>query len=395
MKIAVPRAGSLPYMAEELAGRIGLDYIEAPQYSDNSIREGVSMSPEFFCFPMKVLLGNAAEALEEGADTLVTVAGFGPCRFSYFAEMQKRILERKGYDFKMIVFDSPRDSLKSFFHNMRELKPDNGINLPGMIREASMALRKGWLYDEIEKRAMALRGIEAEEGETDKAVRDALAILAGASSKREIEAAAREIRDRFQRLPVESGRPHIKIGLVGEILTVLEPYFNFNAVKWLAKNGAVMERSVHISDIFTPLGRNPVYGLTDGEILHAAKPYLCHEVGGHGLLSVGAAALFARRRFDAIIHFHPFTCMPEVIARTIFVRISKEFDVPILSISIDEQTGRAGTETRLEALMELVWARKERLLLKQGKKLGTPLHKCGKAPGVSTSSAGKMRVRDV
>lgn len=359
MKIAVPRVGSLSYMAEDLTDRIGLGFVDTPQYSDKCIKDGVFMSPEFFCFPMKVLVGSAAEALEAGADTLVTFAGFGPCRFSYFAEMLKRILQRKGYDFKMVVFDSPRDSASSFFRNMRELKPANGVNLLGMIREVSLALRKGWLYDEIEKSAMAARGIEAEEGATDRVVSDSLAILDDASSKREIEAAGGEIRDLFQRLPVERGRPHIRIGLVGELLTVLEPYFNFDAVNWLAKYGAVIERSVHISDIFTPLGRNPVYGLNDGEVLQAAKPYLCHEVGGHGLLSVGAAAHFAQRGFDAIIHFHPFTCMPEVIARTIFVRISNEFDIPILSISIDEQTGKAGMATRLEALMELVWAKKK------------------------------------
>jgi predicted nucleotide-binding protein (sugar kinase/HSP70/actin superfamily) len=44
----------------------------------------------------------------------------------------------------------------------------------------------------------------------------------------------------------------------------------------------------------------------------------------------------------------------------VFTRISDEMGMPILSISVDEQTGRAGIQTRLEAFIDLVWSRKER-----------------------------------
>ncbi len=360
MQISVPQVGSLTFMAKDFIARIGHCFVEAPTYSDRTVRLGVSVAPETFCFPMKVLLGSSIEALEKGADTLVAIAGFGPCRFSYFAELQRRILRRMGYDFNMVVFDSPRDSVGEFYRSLKILKKESSTNIRGLIREMPLALRKGWLYDEIEKRAMATRGIEAKEGSTDKAAQDALSVLKQVRNKKDTKTAGREIGDIFRDVSIEPEHPHIRIGLVGELLTVLEPYFNFDAARWLAKNGVVLERSVHISDVFTPMGRNPVFGFTDEEILSAAKPYLGHEIGGHGLLSTGAAVMFARQGFDAVIHFHPFTCMPEVIARTIFVRISDELDMPIVSLSIDEQTGMAGLQTRLEALLELIWARKRK-----------------------------------
>ncbi|MCJ7610893.1 MAG: CoA protein activase, partial [Candidatus Aminicenantes bacterium] len=86
----------------------------------------------------------------------------------------------------------------------------------------------------------------------------------------------------------------------------------------------------------------------------------CHEIGGHGQINVAAAVDFARNGFDAVLHFFPFTCLPEIIAKTVFVRIAEELDIPILSISIDEQTGQAGMQTRLEALIELAWSKKKK-----------------------------------
>jgi activator of 2-hydroxyglutaryl-CoA dehydratase len=41
-------------------------------------------------------------------------------------------------------------------------------------------------------------------------------------------------------------------------------------------------------------------------------------------------------------------------------RLSRELDIPVLTIFIDEQTGKAGVETRLEAFMDLLWQKKKR-----------------------------------
>jgi predicted nucleotide-binding protein (sugar kinase/HSP70/actin superfamily) len=81
-----------------------------------------------------------------------------------------------------------------------------------------------------------------------------------------------------------------------------------------------------------------------------------------------------------VLHFFPFTCLPEIIAKMVFTRVSGELDVPILSISIDEQTGRAGMQTRLEALIDLAWSK----------------HRSrGQAPSTSTSTSPRLSVAEV
>jgi len=360
MNLSVPRCGSMQYIAADLCGRLGLGFVETPEYTERTIERGVEIAPEFVCFPMKVLLGSAIESLEAGADTLVTVAGYGACRFNYFAEIQRRILEREGYEFQIVVFDSPRDSLPDFYRNLRVVLRSSSLHFPGLVKAMALAVRKGWAYDEIHKRALAIRVLEDEAGAVDAAKAECLEMLEGASSKQEIDEVRGAIADRFDRVPIDPERPHIRVGITGEIMMSMEPYFNCDIENWLARQGAVMERSIYMSDLFTPMGRNPVSGRDDAEVGRVAMPYLGHEIGGHGQINVAAAVDFARRGFDAVVHFFPFTCLPEIIAKMVFTRLTEDLDTPILSVSIDEQTGRAGLQTRLEALIDLAWSRHDR-----------------------------------
>lgn len=46
--------------------------------------------------------------------------------------------------------------------------------------------------------------------------------------------------------------------------------------------------------------------------------------------------------------------MPEITARSVLSRVSRDLALPILSLSLDEQTGKAGTITRLEAFVDFL-----------------------------------------
>jgi predicted nucleotide-binding protein (sugar kinase/HSP70/actin superfamily) len=63
--------------------------------------------------------------------------------------------------------------------------------------------------------------------------------------------------------------------------------------------------------------------------------------------------LYRRHGFDGVVHIMPFTCMPETIAKSILPRVSRDVGIPVLSLVIDEMTGKAGVATRLEAFVDL------------------------------------------
>ncbi|MBU4386191.1 MAG: CoA protein activase [Actinobacteria bacterium] len=360
MRVSTPRMGNLPLIVEDLACRFGIDYIEPPVFSEETVRIGASLAPEFACLPLKAVVGTFVQALEAGADTLLMGGGSGPCRFGYYAEIQRRILEKEGYRFELIILDPPSTSLKAAYSGLRSIVPPDVARFGTLVRELRRALAKVVVFDEIEKWGLALKGREAEPGSVERAAEEACSVTAAAFTGKEIRRARREVQQLFENVGLDDDRQCLRIGVVGEIFVVLEPYFNFDIGNWLGKRGVVVERSVHIADTAYPGGRNPVFGYDERQVARAAAPYLTHEVGGDGLLSVGATAIFARRGFDAVIHFLPFTCMPEVIAKSVLARVSEEMGIPVLSLTIDEQTGRAGVETRLEALLDLARSKRRR-----------------------------------
>jgi predicted nucleotide-binding protein (sugar kinase/HSP70/actin superfamily) len=360
MKVAVPRMGNLPLIAADLARRFDFDYVETPAFTEQTMETGSALAPEFACLPLKAVLGSFIETLESGADTLVTGGGRGPCRFGYYGEIQRRILEREGHEFRMVILEPPSTSFAAFYRGIRSLIPASRVRLGSLAKELSNVMRKVIVFDTLEKWALAMRGMEVERGSVDEALAESRADVSSAFSAKEIKRARALAQERFAGLRLEPEGGHVTIGLVGEIFVVLEPFFNFDIDRWLGSRGAVGERCVNISDTVYPGSRNPVFGFGDRAVSRAAEPFLSHEVGGDGLLSVGAAALYARRGFDAVVHFLPFTCMPEVIAKGVLSRLSLEMDIPVLSLSIDEQTGKAGVETRLEALLDLARARRKK-----------------------------------
>ena len=363
MKIAVPRMGNLSLVIKDMVQRFDLDYLETPPFTEQTMEVGAALAPELACLPLKAVLGTFVGALAMGADTLITGGGHGPCRFGYYGEIQRRILEREGHDFRMVVLEPPSVSLRAFHDSIRSVIPREQVSFGALARELYLTLSKVLLFDLLDKRALQLRGLEMVTGSVDKALADAQEIVSRAFTRKELGAARKEAEARFREVEIEWDRPHLKVGLVGEIFVVLETFFNFDIEHWLGRRNVVVERSVTISDTCDPFHRNPVFGYPAHMVARMAKPYLSHEVGGDGLLTVGSSVIFAKRGFDAVVHFMPFTCMPEVIAKGVLGRVSQELDMPVLSLSIDEQTGKAGVETRLEALLDLAWSNKAKSLL--------------------------------
>ena len=66
------------------------------------------------------------------------------------------------------------------------------------------------------------------------------------------------------------------------------------------------------------------------------------------------------RGIDGIIHLSPFTCMPEIMSQNIFPSMREDCEIPILPLILDEQTGRAGYITRIEAFVDLMRRKKRR-----------------------------------
>lgn len=357
MLVAFPQMGNIEFLLSDLLNRLDVPFMTSPITTEKTVMLGSRHAPEFACLPFKINVGNFIQCLENGADTLIMAGGRGPCRFGYYAEVERRILQDAGYDFEMVVIEPPAMGVKKFLGPIKHI---SGKSTRKIWRAFKETFPKASIFDELEKITLAERCFELEPGSMTKAYKRAKEIVARVVTPGELEDARREALAVLDAVPKDRARDVLRIGIVGEFFILLEPFVNFDVEEWLGARGVSINRSVYVTDWIGPSTENPTGGISDAEIADLARPYLGHFVGGEGLASVGHTIAYAKDGLDGVIHMFPFTCMPETIAKAILPRVSRDHNIPVIHFTIDEQTGKAGVVTRLEAFIDLLRSRKRR-----------------------------------
>ncbi|TEB06824.1 hypothetical protein Psch_00357 [Pelotomaculum schinkii] len=356
-KVTFPRMGESWRTFKMLLEDLGNEVVAPPRPSKRTLDLGVRYSPEFACFPLKILMGTYLECIEMGADTIVTTGGVGPCRAGEYAMLHHKILKDIGHDIKMIVFEPPRHYPLNFIRNVLALNKAR-VSIRGIISHIKRAWRKLQALDNVEKMSHVTRPRELTSGNTSRVYRKALEWIDQAYTTPQIMEAEAAALEALKNIPQDPQRMVLKVGIVGEIYVLLEPASNLEIEETLGNLGVEVERSMFL----TGWTRDNTWNeTTEGmTVKEAAAPYLPELVGGHGRDSIGNTILCAKRGFDGMIQLAPFTCIPEIVARTILPRVSRDYDIPVLTFFLDEQTGKAGMSTRLEAFTDLL--RRKKLL---------------------------------
>jgi len=359
MKITYPYLGNSPLVFKDFLETFGHTVVPPYRPSKRTLDLGVKYAPEFACLPLKIVLGTFIEGLERGADTLVTTGGVGPCRAGQYASIQEKILRDLGYEFEMIVFEPPRRDLSGVIRNFKRLT--NSQPLPRVLGAGRLLWQKLKLFDALEQLSHRIRPRETVRGKTSLAYQVALDIVTAAKTVAEIREAGEEAFSVLQSVPQDKQRRVLRIGMVGEIYVLLEPASNLEMEEMLGEMGVWVNRSMFLSGW---TGSNVILDLLritgEKDVKRAAARYLPEMIGGHGQDSVGHTIIYANEGLDGVIQIAPFTCIPEIVAKSILTKISHERQIPVLTVFMDEQTGKAGLQTRLEAFVDLLRRRKEK-----------------------------------
>ncbi len=70
--------------------------------------------------------------------------------------------------------------------------------------------------------------------------------------------------------------------------------------------------------------------------------------------------LLNHKNVDGIIHVTAFGCGPDAMVDKTLELEAKSAGLPFLSLTIDEHTGEGGVQTRLEAFVDMLWARTQK-----------------------------------
>jgi predicted nucleotide-binding protein (sugar kinase/HSP70/actin superfamily) len=361
VKLTFAHLGDYHIAVKALFETLGVDVVLPPPPTKRTMSLGSLNSPEFACLPLKIGIGNYLEALEMGADTIVMVGGIGPCRLGLYCEVQRQILEGLGCDFKMIVLEPPQGRPDRLLRQVRDIIGAQRIS------RLFDALRLTWskltAIDRLNKITLCLRPFEKRKGDITRVYEASLRRIDEAASPKEVQAAAGNARDAMKSVCKTEGRigkaedplaP--RIGIVGEVFMVLEPFANCEIEKRLGEMGVIVDRSIYLSDWAVEHVIKDAFRIfRKSKLLNEmAKPYLCHFVGGHGVETIGSTVAYANEGLDGVIQVAPFTCMPEIIAQDILGKVSRDLDIPAMTLVLDEHSSDTGVLTRLEAFVDMI-----------------------------------------
>jgi hypothetical protein len=357
IRVGFPRLGSFGTFLKPALRPLGLDLVVAPPSTRHTLDLGIKHNPEMICAPCKLLFGNYLQALEQGCQVLVMLGGPGTCRLGYSARLQETWLREMGFEFQAYTVDlchMARDTVR-FLRSMSDAPWGE------LIETIRFLLALVQLVDDIEQTVLYLRPrATSRMREIDQARDEALADIEALPDR----AALGERRDallrRLEAIPVEEGCTPLRVGVVGDLYTMQESFFNMHMERELGRLGVHVGRCFWLGDSLGNLFQEKV--LRRGRNVQrarAAEPYLSHNIGGFAQGTVGSAVLLSREGVDGLIHLAPFNCTPEVMAHNALLALQRECQVPILSLSFDEHTGRAGLLTRLEAFVDLLERRRQ------------------------------------
>ncbi len=352
MKVTFPHMGNAHIPIKALLKGLKLEVIPPPPISKRTMELGVKYSPEFACLPLKVNMGNFIEAIEVGADTIVMAGGWGPCRFGYYAQVERDILKNLNYDFHMVILEAPDSRLSDLLKQLKSL----GENVS--LWEALKAIKFAWYklnaVETLEKQFEYCLPRAIDKDAVERIFDEGLENIDQADRREEVNNFTRISLEKMQEQPCHN-QPVLKIGLVGEIYTILEPATNYDVARYMGRLGAEVTRSIYMSDwVNDHLLGGWIKKSRHAEIINCASPYLNYWVGGHGRETVGYTVDFARKKYDGVVQIGPLTCMPEIVAQSVLGKVSERETIPCMTMYFDEHSGQTGIYTRLEAFIDML-----------------------------------------
>jgi predicted nucleotide-binding protein (sugar kinase/HSP70/actin superfamily) len=224
-----------------------------------------------------------------------------------------------------------------------------------------MGWKKMKACEALEQLAMKVRPLEIKRGETQKRLKKALSWVDEAKTRRTLEEAIQKGKAFLQEMEQDRSRIPFKVAIVGELYTVMDPHINRGVEQKLGELGVEVTRTSWFSThILRSLRKNKADQTSERiRFFEASKAYLGYDVGAECNVSVGEAILRSKEGYDGVVHLMPFACMPETTASGILTKVGKDWDIPILTLILDEQEIEGRIQTLLEAFVEMLeWKRR-------------------------------------
>lgn len=322
--------------------------------TNNTIVKGAKLSPDFVCLPFKYNMGNYIESLENGANVLIQAGG--GCRYGYYYEVQEQILKDMGYDFTFIpLVDEEGMNIFNVYKKFKML--NEKLSFKDFCYYFLLGFKMIYILDKFETYIRNNYTYQVGEEKYTKIHKDLLNDMLNVHNFRDLGNLDKKYKKLLKDVILKFDKKEdIKIGIVGELFTSMEPNSSFFLEKELNKLNCKVKRYTTVTYLLFQKG------FAEKKVMKKASDYITYHLGADGPESVAHTLELIEEGYDGIIHIKPFGCSPEINAMPILQKISAEKNIPIMYLTFDEQTSSTGIKTRIEAFYDMLKMKKESLI---------------------------------
>ena len=344
MRLAFPLMGNYSVPSKYLFSKIcNCEIIDSPSITTKTVELGSKYSPDFLCTPFKYTLGTYIECLNMGADTLIQMGG--GCRYGYYYKLQEKILKDLGYNFKYYnLVSMGHADIKVIYKILKEINPNLKIikSIYYFLITKKMIKYIDYVEDYIRE-----NGGFANTCELNKIHDNLLLEFSSVKNFCELNKVYKRNLKLLKSVKVNKNKKRIKIGIIGELYTLMESFANYNIEDILIKNNVEIKRFTNVTYLLFEKRKKVKKYLKE---LKDAK----YRMGADALDNIYHTHYLIDNNYDGIIHIKSSFCTPEIGSMGIINKICEENNMPVLFLSMDLNTSKVGFETRIEAFLDMI-----------------------------------------
>ncbi len=320
-----------------------------PKITSKTVELGGKYSPEFICTPFKYTLGTYIECLENNANILIQMGG--GCRYGYYFELQEKILKDLGYNFKYYNLVSKGNTdLKLIYKILKEINPK--LNIIKALYFSFITIKMVNYMDDIDDYIRLNAPYQKNVGLLENINKEMLEEFRNVKSFYKLRKSYRKCKRKIKNIELKDKNKKIKIGIIGELYTLMEPFANNNIEKILKDSGVSVKRFTNVTYLLFEKGKKSKKYLKN---LKNIK----YKMGADAMDNIYYTKYLIDHNYDGIIHMKSSFCTPEIGNMGIISKMCEEKNMPVMFLTMDLNTSNVGFETRIEAFLDMIEMRKK------------------------------------
>lgn len=323
MQVGIPRAMSFYANYPFLFGfftDLGIEIVLSDKTTKKTLANGASLVVSETCLPVKVFIGHVLNLLDKGVDNIfipsfqsIAPKIYNCSKIRGLPDLIRNVVKR---DFTIIEATLDKSAKnQGFYEFLEETAAHFGITDKKRIKKAS---KTGWrVYNNFQ--VMTSSGMDYKQA-MNYALQGKVFI------------------------PKEDKEYPISVALVSHSYNIYDERTSMKIFDKLKDMDVKVYSALQLTKEQMDEGVNVL-----GQTIYWANEHEMTGCAGHYLKD---------NKIDGLITLTAFGCGPDSLMIERITRKSKQFNKPLLNLTIDEHTGEAGFITRLEAFVDMLYRKK-------------------------------------